>query len=304
MLLVFGSTGVHGADDASRDRAWLVQAGYDDDADGFGGWLSRAGYLFNYTSPYDYAGVALQDVHYVQDGWSDDVVGAVGLFRRQRRDTLEGIRGEAGVVSVGGELRPVGDLTWSLRPRPSTGIELIAAGDVVGTRAAIERSISYGLAAVSVEQQFGARWTAVGLAGWQPFTDGNARTVLRGRVICSLVPEQGLSAQVRYRQYSSREDDVDGAYFNPDTYRVWDAGLALRRHVGDWTVAGLVATGQERAEQGAWNSTQAAELRLEGPIGNRSRLSVGALYSRAAGFNASPDYWYGSINANLIVPLR
>jgi hypothetical protein len=303
-LAAFAPTSNAVDDGASGGRAWLVQAGLDDDADQFGGWLARAGMLFDYQSPLQYAGVAVQDVHYSQDRWSDDVAGVLGVYRRQRRDTLEGVRAEGGVVSVGGELRPVGDATWSMRPRPSTGIELIAAGDVVGTRAAIERSISYGLAAVSVEQQFGARLTAVGLVGWQPFTDGNARTVLRGRLICSLLPDQGLSAQVRYRQYSSREDDVEGAYFNPDTYRNWDAGLSLRHRFGGWTVAGLVAAGQERADQGAHHSTEAAEFRIEGPVVGSTRLSVATVYSRAAGFNASPDYWYGSINANLIIPVH
>ena len=45
----------------------------------------------------------------------------------------------------------MGDATWSHRPRDSTGVELIAAGDVVGTRTALERGIAYGLAAASVE---------------------------------------------------------------------------------------------------------------------------------------------------------
>jgi hypothetical protein len=69
------------------------------------------------------------------------VLGLVGIYRSQRPDTLEGVRAEAGLVSVSGRARFVGDATWSHRPRDSTGVELIAAGDVVGTRAALERGI-------------------------------------------------------------------------------------------------------------------------------------------------------------------
>ena len=118
-----------------------------------------------------------------------------------------------------------------------------------------------GLAGASIEQQFGHRFTAVAMAGWQPFTDGNARALLRARMIWSLLPEQGISAQLRWRQYSSSDADVGGAYFNPDRYRTWDAVLSLRRRVGAWTVAGLAGGGQERVDRGSWQSTGVADVR-------------------------------------------
>jgi hypothetical protein len=63
---------------------------------------------------------------------------------------------------------------------------LIAAGDLIGTREAVERGIAYGLVGASVEQQSGDRVTAIALAGWQPFTDGNSRNLLRGPLIWSI----------------------------------------------------------------------------------------------------------------------
>jgi hypothetical protein len=33
------------------------------------------------------------------------------------------------------------------------------------------------------------------------------------------------------------------------------------------------------------------------------RLTIGVLYSRAAGFAESPDYWYGSASIGVIIPL-
>ncbi len=194
------------------------------------------------------------------------------------------MRAEGGLVQVNGHTRVVGDATWSHRPRETTGVELILAGDLVGTRQALEEGIAYGLAGASVEQQFGHRFTGVAMAGWQPFTDGNSRALLRARMIWSLLPEQGLSAQLRWRQYSSSDADVGGAYFNPDRYRTWDAVLSLRRRVGAWTVAGLAGGGQERVDDGSWQSTGVAEVVPKVRCPRDMRLAVNAAVQQRRGF--------------------
>jgi hypothetical protein len=291
------------AQESSDRLAVITQVVADTDADDFSSFALRGGALFNYGSDLQYTGVAVQNTHYSSGKWSIDVPGIVGLYRNQRRATLEGVQAEAGIVSVSGHARVVGDATWSLRPRESTGLELIAAGGLVGTREALEEGISYGLAAASVEQQFGQRLTGIALLGWQPFTDGNSRTQFRARMIWSMLPEQGISAQMRWRQYASSKDDVDGAYYNPERYRNWDAVLSLRRRVGGWLVAGLAGAGQERADDASWQSTGVAEVRAEGPLSGDMRLAFSLLYSRSAGFATSPDYWYGMATVNLIVPL-
>jgi hypothetical protein len=282
--------------------AALARVGFEDDADGFTAAQVRAGALLDYASELKHAGLALQNTHYSMGGWSTDAPAIIAVYRNQRRDTLEGVRAEGGVVQVEGHTRVVGDATWSHRPRETTGVELILAGDLVGTRQALEEGIAYGLVGASVEQQFGQRFTGIAMAGWQPFTDGNSRALLRARMIWSMLPEQGVSAQLRWRQYSSSDADVGGAYFNPDRYRIWDAVLSLRRRVGGWTVAGLAGGGQERVENGSWQSTGVAEVRAEGPLSRDMRLAVNALYSNAAGFANSQNYWYGSVNVSLIVP--
>jgi hypothetical protein len=282
--------------------AALAGVRFEDDADGFTAAQVRAGALIDYASELRHAGLALQNTRYAQDGWSTNAPGLIGVYRNQRRDTLEGVRAEGGLVQVNGHTRVVGDATWSHRPRESTGVELILAGDLVGTRQALEEGIAYGLAGASVEQQFGHRFTGVAMAAWQPFSDGNSRALLRARMIWSVLPEQGVSAQLRWRQYSSSDDDVGGAYFNPERYRTWDAVFSLRRRVGAWTIAGLAGGGQERVDDGSWQSTGVVEARAEGPLSRDMRLAVNALYSNAAGFANSANYWYGSVNVNVIVP--
>ncbi|HUG74010.1 MAG TPA: hypothetical protein VMK82_11340 [Steroidobacteraceae bacterium] len=290
------------AETPANDTAVMAQVGYEDDADEFNATKVRVGALLDYASELSHYGVAVQSTRYSVDGWNTDALALIGVYRNQRRDTLEGVNAEAGVVRVKGHTRLVGDATWSHRPRESTGIELIAAGDLVGTRQALEEGIAYGLAGASVEQQFGKRFTGIAMVAWQPFTDGNSRTLLRARAIWSLLPEQGVSAQARWRQYTSGESDVPGAYFNPDRYRNWDAVLSVRRRVGAWRVSGLVGGGQERIENGSWQSTGVAELRAEGRISRDMYLACSASYSNVAGFGNSPNYWYGSANVSVIVP--
>jgi hypothetical protein len=301
MLALAAPQALTAAESADRVAA-VAQVGFEDDADGFNAAKLRAGALFDYASELQHAGLALQNTHYSTGGWSTDAPAIIGVYRNQRRDTLEGVRAEGGLVQVEGHTRVVGDATWSHRPRQTTGIELILAGDLVGTREALEQGIAYGLAGASVEQQFGHRFTGVAMAGWQPFTDGNSRALLRARMIWSLLPDQGISAQLRWRQYSSSDADVGGAYFNPDRYRTWDAVLSMRRRVGTWIVSGLAGGGQERVENGSWQSTGVAEASAEGPLSRDMRLACSAIYSNAAGFANSPDYWYGSVNVSLIVP--
>ena len=131
------------------------------DADHFDIFRARAGGLFNYKSYLDYVGVAAQDTHYSQSGWSRDAPGVIGVWRNQRRDTLAGVNAEAGVVRIGARPRFVADATWGLRPLPGTGVELIAARDLVETQRALDRGTTYGFLGASVEQTIIDRLTVV-----------------------------------------------------------------------------------------------------------------------------------------------
>jgi len=287
---------------ATAQMAVPVDITASEDASHFQTLRLRAGALLCYESPYDYAGVAAQTTRYEQSGWQRDAQAVMLLWRNQQRDTLAGTIAEAGLVRIGGRTRPIGDATWSLRPAPHTGIELLAAGDLVETRRALERATAYTFAGISGEQQLSERFTVIGLAGYQHFTDGNARVHLRGRMIWLLVPEQGISAQVRYRQFESNQIDVDDAYFNPGRYRELQAALAIRKRYAGWTWSGTVAAGRERIDGTVERPTALAELRTEGTIGNGARLALHASYNRSAGFAVADRYWYRVIGASVIVP--
>lgn len=273
-----------------------------DDSDGFRSWLMRGGALLEQTSYLDYKGVAVQTTHYSQSGWSRNAPGIVVLWRDQHRDTLAGVNAEAGVVQVAGHTRPIGDATWSLRPAPGTGVELIAAGGLVETPTALDRGIGYTLWGASAEQALGDRLTAIGLIAAQPFTDGNNRTHFRARLIWDALPEYGITAQLRWRQYESRKSDVGGAYFNPDRYSQWLAGVGIRQRHAGWVWSGTLAGGEQDIQGTGTQPSYLAEIRGEGSVAGDIHLALNFLYSSAAAFSQSPSYWYGVIGATLIVP--
>lgn len=274
---------------------------FEGDADSFHATRARLGGLFNYASAFDYLGVAAQTTHYSQSGWGENASGVVGLWRNQNRDTLTGINLEAGLVRVAGYTRPVGDVTWGLRPAEGTGIELLAAAGLVETQSAIEQGIGYTFWGASIEQALVDRLTAIALVGYQPFTDDNNRVHFRARLIFDLLPEHGVTAQIRWRQYDSSKTDVGGAYFNPDDYQQWLGVLAFRKRDAGWVWSGAAGAGQERFA-GTTQTTYLAELRAEGPVAGSARLAVLAVYNRSAGFSNSPDYWYALAGVTLIVP--
>jgi hypothetical protein len=274
------------------------------DADHFDAFRIRTGALFSYASPYRYMGLAAQTTHYDQSGWQRDAPAILFLWRNQQRDTLTGTIAEGGVVRVAGRMRLIGDATWSLRPTVHTGVELIAAGDIVETQRALDRATTYTLLGISAEQQLTKRVTVIGLGGYQHFTDGNARVHLRGRLIWLLVPEHGITAQLRWRRYDTQQLDVDGAYFNPGRYSDWQAGLAIRKRHAGWLWSGTVAAGREQIDRNVRQTTKLAELRTEGTAFRDLRIVLHASYNRSAGFASAEGYWYRLIGVTVVVPFR
>ena len=284
--------------------AALADAVYAADSDGFHATRARVGGLYPYANPWRYTGAATQDTRYTQGGFRKDVAGVLGFYRDQRRDTLAGIDVEAGVVRVSGHLRPVGDATWRLIPVPGTAVDLVASADLVETPQALDRGIGYTFAAAGIEHAFSERFTATGLAGWQSFSDGNSRLHLRARLIFLAAPEEGVTLQLRYRQYGSRQSDVGGAYFNPDDYRQWLGVVALRRRYAGWIMSGAAGAGRESSTGAASRASYLAEARAEGPLAGEARVILRAGYYRSAGFIDAPDYAYHLVGATLVLPFR
>lgn len=284
--------------------ALRFEAQHSSDSDDFDLTRFRLGGLHRYDNPWSYAGVSVQTTRYAQPGWQTRAQGITGIFRDVDRNTLAGVDIDAGVTRAAGRLRFIGDAAWRTRVAETTSLDLLVSGDLVETPLALARGIAHTLYAANLEHDITPRLTATGLAGWQHFTDGNARTHLRGRLIWSAFPDQGVTLQARYRQYDSRQSDVGGAYYNPDRYQQWLGVVALRRRDGAWQSSAALGAGQQRASGSGTTASYLAEGRVEGPLIGNARLVLRAQYERAAGFIDSPHYTYRGVSASVIWPFN
>jgi hypothetical protein len=277
------------------------------DADRFAATHVALGYLPTYRSPQDYWGTSIGNDHYAQDSWSRDGQRLLARVRQLDAQSGAGLSADVGIARVADKTTLVADATWSKRLAPATGIELIGARDWVDTQLGIDDGITYDFIGASLEQGLGDRFTAIGLAGHQRFSDGNARNHLRARLIFSLVPEQGLSLQLRHRRFTADDVTVPRRYFNPERYEETQFVLALRRRIQawpGWTINGHVGGGQEIIDRTERKPTTTAELRLDGPLDNGWRLGLRAQYLRSAGGIEGVDYWYSLLGATLTIPLN
>ena len=294
------------ATDVPAQSAGFADATVTTDSEQFDSLRLRSGALIRYASPFEYNGAALQATRYTYQEWRKDASGVVFLHRRQRRDTLEGTLVEAGLVRVSGRTRIVGDASWTVRPNERTGVQLIAAADLVETRRALEDGTAYTFVAASFDRQLTERLTLIGLAGYQHFTDNNERLHARGRLIWSLLPAEGVYAQIRWRGFESEPLGAEPAYFNPERYRQWDAGLYVRRRHAGWMLYGAVSAGQESMSGVDARTTGSLDVRAEGPLPHDMRVVLFASYNRSAGFAIADadQYWYGRAGLTLVVPLN
>ena len=125
---------------------------------------------------------------------------------------------------------------------------------------------------------------------------------MRARLIWLAVPDDGITLQLRYRQYSTRQTDVDGACFNPEDYRQWLGVAAIRKRYAGCTFSGVLGAGPERITGAEAHTTYLAEARAKGVIVGHVQLALHASYNQSVGFIGRPDYTYRLFGVTLIVP--
>ena len=226
---------------------------------------------------------------------------ARALALRQVAD--RGIIANAGFLQVAGRTRVVGNASWTPRPVAGTTLSLIAAGDLVGAPAAIDRGIAYGFVGGSAERALVEGVSASGLLGVQSFSDGNERVHVRAHVTWHAVPDYGIDAHVRWRQYESRDDAIEIVYFNPERYAQWTGAVDVHRKLGDWTVSGSLGAGVETVDGAERHPVRKLEFRAEGPAVENLHVTLYARYNRAADDNDFPDTSSSQAGVTLRYPL-
>lgn len=292
------------ADDQMEVFGGGIDSVYTSDSDRFKSIRLRGGALVHYRSAYDFIAVGGGATYYKQDDWSKERYTLVGAIRKMERQTGAGYSAIAGVSALGSHQKLFGEGTWNIRLSQSSGMEFVAQRDFVETRAALDAGTMTNFLAASLDHAVTDRLTVIGLVGGQWYSDDNERMHLRARAIYVLLPEQGLSVQVRAQGYESSRPGGT-LYFNPDRYERADIGLRLRRSIGaDWRVLAAVGGGQEWIDHDVRNPTSYADLRAERSFSNNVTLALSFAYYRASDADSAGtgDYNWRYFRALFIIP--
>jgi hypothetical protein len=163
--------------------------------------------------------------------------------------------------------------------------------DWVETRLALDRGTNFTFLGASMDQGFGDRWTLVGVAGLQDFSDGNSRNHFRAKVIFQPWLDSGLALQGRYRTYRSSADNVGGVYFNPARYDETLFVLGWRKRIQGWVVGLTAGTGMQHVNNDPGTNTRLLEFMLDSPSRGTQFVRGRGGYSRSASFGG-PNYGY------------
>ncbi len=156
---------------------------------------------------------------------------------------------------------------------------------------ALERVHTYAGAAMDFPMS--ARWSASALAGAQDFGAGNLRRHLRGNLVFALLPEQGLSLQLRLRQFND-SDPGELDYFAPGRYRQALAVVSMRRFVGGYQWRATAGLGRQDFTGVDSQPARLLELDFQTPKdrGRFLRATLGYSDAPADGASVGGDYRY------------
>jgi hypothetical protein len=158
------------------------------------------------------------------------------------------------------------------------------------------------MGAASIEQQVVERVTAIAMLGNMYFSDTNTRPMVRAKLIYDLVPDYGVTAQLRYRQYRDTNTTVLNNYFNPDHYSETMIAFGARKRLSGWMLSGTAGVGRQKVSQDPSTTTQLYELAATSPVAsNDYYFKTRAGYGKSAGF-LGPNYFYRYVMEEIIFP--
>ena len=269
------------------------------DSEGFNATKIGGAYLPNYEHGDSYYGLTTQYNQYSQNGWSATGSQVGVVVKDVNTHTGLGYNANLGVNVISGSSVLTTDSSYGFAVTKTTRFELLLNRDRVETQNSITNGIYYTLLGASIEQQVVDRFTLVGMLGNMYFSDGNTRPLFRARAVYDLLPDYGVTAQIRYRQYSDTNTNVVNNYFNPDSYNETMLALGIKQKVNGWLLSGTAGIGRQTVNADPSTTTQLLEASATSPFtsGIFFRARVG--YSRSAGFNG-PDYSYSYFLNELI----
>jgi hypothetical protein len=158
--------------------------------------------------------------------------------------------------------------------------EFFLERDVLETRLGTGRGLVHTFAGAAMDLPMGERWSASGLVGLQDFGGDNLRRHLRANLVYALLPEQGLSLQLRLRQFND-SDPRELDYFAPGRYRQALGVVSMRRFVGGYQWRATAGLGRQDFTGAASQPARLLELDFQTPKDRGHYLRATAGYSDA-----------------------
>ena len=272
------------------------------DSEGFSTYKYNAGFLPLYEHGEKYTGVSYQHNYFTQSGWDSSAEVYTLLTKAINPRTGLGYNANIGYNLQNGHKLITTDSNYGFRVTDSTKAELILNRDRVETQNSLNNGIYYTLGAASFEQQVLERLTAIAMVGNMYFSDTNTRPLVRAKLIYDLVPDYGLTAQLRYRQYRDTNTTVPNNYFNPDHYTETMIAFGARKRISGWMLSGTAGVGRQKVSQDPSTTTQLYEFAATSPVASNSYyFKTRAGYGKSAGF-LGPNYFYRYVMEELIIP--
>jgi hypothetical protein len=142
--------------------------------------------------------------------------------------------------------------------------EYFAERAIVETPLGLQRGLYSTYAGAAYDTPFDERNILTTVVGVQDFTGRNVRLQYKGNLIHMLVPEWGVSAQLRVRYFhDSVPDEFD--YFSPRWYVQAVPTLQVRRYVNGWRYAFAAGYGRQDAADSSWHDARLLEATMTSP---------------------------------------
>ncbi len=136
--------------------------------------------------------------------------------------------------------------------------------EIVETPVGLEKGIYSTFVGTAYDMPINDRNSLATVVGVQDFTGRNVRLQYRENFVHVLVPDWGISVQLRLRAFhDSVPHEYD--YFSPRWYAEAIPSVQLRRFVSGWRYAIAAGYGQQRTDVTGWRAARRLEASVTGP---------------------------------------
>jgi hypothetical protein len=288
--------------DKTKQAISVPNVYFSSDSEGFSTYKYKAGYLPLYEHGEKYTGITYQQNYFTQGSWNSTGEQYTLMTKAINPRTALGYNLNIGYNTENGHQLVTTDSNYGFRVTDSTKAEVMVNRDRVETQNALNNGIYYTLGGISIEQQVLERLTAILMGANMYFSDTNTRPIVRAKLIYDLVPDYGLTAQLRYRQYRDTNTNVVNNYFNPSSYNETMIAFGARKRIAGWMLSGTAGVGRQTVNQDPSTTTQLYEFAATSPVASNDyyfKTRVG--YGKSAGF-LGPNYFYRYVMEELIIP--